>query len=100
MKKKPNKKNHNMPFDERLKKAEEALNKKQMGSFKKEGMDFKDIALRASTDMVSALIIGCGLGWTFDHFEGTFPWGIIVGFLFGTVAGLLTIYKTLLKKIR
>lgn len=89
-----------MSFEERLKKVEDSLDKKEINSFQKGDVSFKDLALRASSDMVSSLIVGSLLGWTVDDYKGTFPYGIIGGFLLGTLAGLLTVYKTLLKKIK
>jgi ATP synthase protein I len=52
------------------------------------------IAFRFTTEMVSALLVGAGLGWgvdwAFDHWSPfhTRPWGIVVMFVLGAVAGI------------
>jgi ATP synthase protein I len=49
--------------------------------------------LRVSIEMVSALIVGVGLGWLADHFLGSRPWGIIAGFLLGSAAGFANVFR-------
>jgi ATP synthase protein I len=49
--------------------------------------------LRVSIEMVSALIVGVGLGWVADHFLGSRPWGIIGGFLLGSAAGFANVFR-------
>ncbi len=49
--------------------------------------------LRVSIEMVSALIVGVGLGWLADHFLGSRPWGIIAGFLLGSAAGFVNVFR-------
>ncbi|HTV89745.1 MAG TPA: AtpZ/AtpI family protein [Stellaceae bacterium] len=49
--------------------------------------------LRVSIEMVSALVVGVGLGWLADHFAGTRPWGIIAGFLLGSAAGFVNVFR-------
>ena len=52
------------------------------------------IAFRFTTEMVSALVVGAGLGWgidwAFDHWSPfhTRPWGMVVMFALGAVAGI------------
>lgn len=87
-----------MHFDERLKQIENSIGNQKTNDVSKNEMLFKELALRASTDMVSALIVGSLLGWGLDYSLSSFPWGLIGGFLLGTFAGLWTIYKTLLKQ--
>lgn len=87
-----------MHFDERLKQIENSIGNQKTDDVSKNEMLFKELALRASTDMVSALIVGSFLGWGLDYSLSSSPWGLIGGFLLGTFSGLWTIYKTLLKK--
>ncbi len=86
-----------MSFEEQLKKIEDSMEKKELNSFQKNETTFKHLALRASTDMISSLMVGSILGWGVDHILDSFPCGLIGGFLLGTIAGLWTIYKTLLR---
>ena len=52
------------------------------------------IAFRFATEMVSALAVGAGLGWgvdwAFDHWVHlqTRPWGMVVLFVLGAIAGI------------
>ncbi|HTT78630.1 MAG TPA: AtpZ/AtpI family protein [Stellaceae bacterium] len=50
--------------------------------------------LRVSIEMVSALIVGVGLGWVANHFIAAIrPWGIIAGFLLGSAAGFANVFR-------
>lgn len=48
---------------------------------------------RYSADFVSAVLVGSGLGWLFDHFLGTRPWGLIVFVVLGFAAGVITLVR-------
>ena len=58
---------------------------------------FGGMALRATSDMVGGIVVGCLLGWTFDKYFHTRHYGLIVGFLIGATAGLLNVYRRLCK---
>ena len=66
-----------------------------MSKNQKNNVSFKGVAIKASTDMVSAIIVGAGLGIAIDKYFGWYPWALIVGFLLGSAAGLLNIYRGL-----
>ena len=57
------------------------------------------IAFRFATEMVSALLVGGGLGWgidwAFDHWSHlqTRPWGMVVMFVLGAVAGIRNVTR-------
>jgi ATP synthase protein I len=57
------------------------------------------VAFRFSTEMVAALIVGGGLGWTIDWATSrwlpfhTKPWGMIVFFILGAAAGILNVIR-------
>ncbi len=52
------------------------------------------VAFRFTTELVSALVVGGGLGWgidwAFDHWSPihTKPWGMVVMFVLGAAAGI------------
>ncbi len=50
-------------------------------------------ALRAGTDLVSALVVGGFLGYLIDQWLGTTPFGMVIFFFLGFIAGFLNIYR-------
>jgi ATP synthase protein I len=54
------------------------------------------VGLRIGLELVVAVCVGAALGWAFDGWLGTAPWGMI-GFLFlGFAAGVANIFRTAL----
>lgn len=51
-------------------------------------------ALRASTDLVTALVVGGFLGYWIDRWLDTKPFGMIIFFFLGFGAGFLNIYRS------
>ena len=51
------------------------------------------IGLRAGVEVVSALVVGIGIGWLLDDWLGTWPWLFLVFFVLGSVAGVLNVYR-------
>ena len=43
---------------------------------------------------VLAIVIGVAAGYWIDNRFGTKPWGFLVGFVFGLVAGVLNVVRT------
>ena len=52
------------------------------------------MAMKISSEFISAVIVGAILGYLFDHFVGTSPWGMIVMLLLGFCAGVLNVMRT------
>ena len=52
------------------------------------------MALRLSADFVAGIVVGAAIGWGFDALLGTSPWGLIVFFLLGFAAGILSVMRT------
>lgn len=50
-------------------------------------------AMTLSTEFIAGVIAGGILGWLFDHFLGTKPWGMIVFVLLGFVTGIYNIMR-------
>lgn len=57
------------------------------------GMQGMGLALRVAAEFASGVLVGAGLGWLFDYFVGTSPWGLIVLLLLGFVAGVLNVLR-------
>jgi F0F1-type ATP synthase assembly protein I len=47
--------------------------------------------------LVICSVIGCGIGYWVDNRWHTSPWGIAIGFLFGTAAGFVEMFHILKK---
>ena len=78
-----------------LKSKIETIEKKN----KNESLQKKEKALnfgfKISTEIVAALVVGVGIGILVDKFLGTKPFGLIIFFIFGALAGFLNIYRVM-----
>ncbi len=50
-------------------------------------------AFRIGVEMVSALVVGVGIGLLLDWWLGTGPWFLVVFFLLGAGAAILNVYR-------
>ena len=50
-------------------------------------------AFRMSTEFVAGVVAGGGLGWLFDRWLGTSPWGLIVFLMLGFAAGIYNVMR-------
>ena len=62
------------------------INKKESGA----GFGFK-----ISTEIIAALVVGVGIGLIVDKYLGTKPFGLIIFFIFGALAGFLNVYRVM-----
>ena len=60
--------------------------KKQSGA----GFGFK-----ISTEIIAALVVGVGIGLIVDNYFDTKPFGLIIFFIFGALAGFLNVYRVM-----
>ena len=51
-------------------------------------------ALKISTELVAAVVVGSTLGFILDNWFGTKPWLTICFFFIGAVAGILNVIKS------
>jgi ATP synthase protein I len=49
--------------------------------------------LRVGIELIAALVVGVALGWLADRYVGTRPWGVILGFLLGSAAGIVNVFR-------
>src|SRR5882724_12785623 len=49
---------------------------------------------RLSSELVAGVLVGAAIGWGFDRLLSTSPWGLIVFFLLGFVAGVLNVMRS------
>src|SRR3974390_1192285 len=51
-------------------------------------------ALRLSSELVAGVVVGAVIGWGFDRLLSTSPFGLIVFFLLGFVAGVVNVVRS------
>lgn len=52
----------------------------------------------ASYSLVGAIVLLGGLGYAYDSWQGTEPWGVVTGLLLGVVVGFYELVKTVWRK--
>lgn len=50
-------------------------------------------AMKLSSEFISGIVVGGGLGWFIDQWLGTLPFGLIVFLLIGFAAGVLNVMR-------
>lgn len=51
-------------------------------------------AMKLSSEFISAIVVGAILGYLFDRFVGTAPWGLVILLLLGFCAGVLNVLRS------
>jgi ATP synthase protein I len=49
---------------------------------------------RLSSELIAGVLVGAGIGWGIDHLLSTSPFGLIVFFLLGFVAGIVNLVRS------
>ena len=77
----------------RLEIAKKKIKKNQI---RKRGSDAASLgkALKISTELVAAVVVGATLGFILDNWFGTKPWLTISFFFMGVAAGILNVIKS------
>ncbi|MDF1606632.1 AtpZ/AtpI family protein [Hoeflea sp. YIM 152468] len=52
------------------------------------------LAVKLSSEFIAGVVVGVLLGYLFDRFLGTSPWGLIVFLLLGFCAGVLNVLRS------
>jgi len=47
-----------------------------------------------SSELIAGVVVGAVIGWGFDRLLSTSPWGLIVFFLLGFVAGVVNVVRS------
>ncbi len=50
---------------------------------------------KISTEIIAALVVGVGIGLIVDKYLGSKPFGLIIFFIFGAIAGFLNVYRVM-----
>ena len=51
-------------------------------------------ALKISTELVAAVVVGSTLGFILDNWFGTKPWLILIFFFIGVIAGIMNVIRS------
>ena len=87
-----------MDKDDKLKKLRErietaeTINTPNTSNKKNNGAGF---GFKISTEIIAALVVGVGIGLIVDKYLGTKPFGLIIFFIFGALAGFLNVYRVM-----
>jgi len=54
------------------------------------------LGLRIGVELVVAVAVALAIGWAFDSWLGTRPWGMVVGFFLGVAAGMLNVWRAVM----
>tara|TARA_Y100001936_G_C15874665_1_gene559585 strand:+ start:314 stop:601 length:288 start_codon:yes stop_codon:yes gene_type:complete len=87
-----NYKNKNL---EKLNKKIENLNDKNNDNRIPKNESGAGFGFKISTEIIAALIVGVGIGLIVDNYFNTKPFGLIIFFIFGALAGFLNIYRVM-----
>tara|TARA_A100001011_G_C14243307_1_gene814293 strand:+ start:782 stop:1069 length:288 start_codon:yes stop_codon:yes gene_type:complete len=79
-------------FKTRLKIAKSKLQKRKSQNSEKKGI-FLGNAFKLGTELIAAVIVGTIIGFILDSWFDTKPLLIIIFFIFGSVAGILNIFR-------
>ena len=66
--------------------------KKDMDTSSKKGVSF---GFRIGVEIVAALIVGVSIGIIVDKYLNTKPFGLIIFFILGSLAGFLNVYRVM-----
>ncbi len=53
------------------------------------------VGFRVGLEFVVAVGVGVALGWAFDRWLGTKPWGLLAFILLGIGAGMMSVYRVI-----
>jgi len=69
-----------------------SINTPQNSKKKETGAGF---GFKISTEIIAALFVGVAIGLIVDKYLGTKPFGLIIFFIFGAIAGFLNVYRVM-----
>ena len=78
-----------------LKKRIETAKSKNKPLSSKKKANGAGFGFKISTEIIAALVVGVGIGLVVDKYLGTKPFGLIIFFIFGALAGFLNIYRVM-----
>tara|TARA_Y100000590_G_scaffold455547_1_gene604420 strand:+ start:3442 stop:3723 length:282 start_codon:yes stop_codon:yes gene_type:complete len=85
-------KNHKL---ENLKKKLSNINHLNSNNHKKKKETGAGFGFKISTEIIAALVVGVGIGLIVDNYLNTKPFGLIIFFILGALAGFLNVYRVM-----
>ena len=79
----------------KLKEKIENIENKESKKVKPKKESGTGFAFKISTELIAALVVGVGIGLIVDNYLGTKPFGLIIFFILGALAGFLNIYRVM-----
>jgi len=85
---------NNKKLENLKKKLDEIQSSKKNESkkYKKTGAGF---GFKISTEIIAALVVGVCIGLLVDNYFNTKPFGLIIFFILGSLAGFLNVYRVM-----
>ena len=82
-------------FTARLKRLKQAMREKEpaVARGRQAPTTMLGIAFRIGVELVSALLVGAGIGWLLDRWLGTTPFLLLLFFFLGAAAGILNVFR-------
>ena len=87
-----------MADDQKLNKLKERIDTAEnsiISSPKKKKGSGAGFGFKISTEIIAALVVGVGIGLIVDKYLNTKPFGLIIFFIFGAIAGFLNVYRVM-----
>ena len=57
-------------------------------------------SFKISTEIIAALVVGVGIGLIVDNYFNTKPFGLIIFFILGALAGFLNVYRVMRRIVK
>jgi Uncharacterized protein conserved in bacteria len=70
-------------------------NQNQINAEPKNKSNTASFGFKISTEIVAALVVGVGIGLIVDNYFGISPFGLIIFFILGALAGFLNVYRVM-----
>lgn len=87
-----------MVDDDKLQKLKERIDTAETTNSpppKQKNQSGAGFGFKISTEIIAALVVGVGIGLIVDKYLGTKPFGLIIFFIFGAIAGFLNVYRVM-----
>ena len=80
---------------EELNKKIKNIDDQENNSNRKKKESGAGFCFKISTEIIAALVVGVGIGLIVDNYFNTKPFGLIIFFIFGALAGFLNVYRVM-----